>query len=571
MVPNPTRFRHILLILLLLMLMAALPLSASAATTGTITASANYVTEGGILQLSTNMSGTVTWTSSSPSTATVSSGQVTGVKAGQVTITASCSGYTDASITLWVTVPEGVYYLKNASSGLCMETVVDTAYVYTQNTNATARVSQLWKISYVSNGNYIIRPLGDFSLAMTVGDSGYVTVEKDSSASAGIYWQISHNAFGYAFKHGGSNSKTAMPTVNGPTGVPVYPSSWTSSLTCHWELEEICGVFLRDTSTQKILSSSTLKTIELGRSASLNSLGITYDYSGYYVGMTWSSSDNQVATVDAASGAVTTVSRGQAVITLNMNLQGSMYAAKYLIVVQETINIINLYDSTLSNSDILSNVDDAVAFLNTIYYPDYYIYFTTFYAPLAYSGTIDQCPNVANAPCSLNICGTDCSNHHKNLYRIAYELYNTQWTPNNVVVMWSNSPLNTFCEMYNVVHVTSSAFGVTVLVNNVPLPTVQILSVNNFSLSGDYGESSDKAYMAVILAHEIAHTLGLKEIYLDAYGDGADHAGQDGMQCIMEYAHGDSMDSLFNQGYNALCDYCREKLQEEISSNVYEN
>ena len=103
MVPNHTRIRHILLIPLLLILATALPLSVSAAGTGTITAPADHIEEGGILQLSTNMSGTVTWTSSNTGLATVSStGRVSGIQAGQVIITARCSGYADATITLWV-------------------------------------------------------------------------------------------------------------------------------------------------------------------------------------------------------------------------------------------------------------------------------------------------------------------------------------------------------------------------------------------------------------------------------------------------------------------------------------
>lgn len=334
MVPNPTRFRHILLILLLLMLMVALPLSASAATPGTITASADHVDEGNYISLSTNMTGTVTWTSSNSSLATVSSnGLVYGKQAGQVTITASCPGYTDASITLWVAVPDGVYYLKNASSGLCMETVVDTAYVYTQNTGSATWVSQLWKISHVSNGNYIIRPFGDTSLAMTVGDSGYVTVEKDTSASAGIYWQISRNAFGYAFKHGGSNAKTAMPTVNGPTCVPVYPSSWTSSLTCHWELEKIQGVFIRDTATLKTVNSATAKTVESGYSYTLEDLNLQCEYYGNITGgQSWTSSSGNVASVNS-SGTVTGIADGEAIITLSASVSGVSYTQQYKVIV----------------------------------------------------------------------------------------------------------------------------------------------------------------------------------------------------------------------------------------------
>lgn len=334
MVPNPTRFRHTLLLFLLLLLLAALAMTASAAETGTISASRTHLEEGGMLQLSTNMSGTVTWTSGSSATATVSStGLVTGITAGQVTITASCPGYTDASITLWVTVPEGVYYLKNASSGLCMETVVDTAYFYTQNTNSTARVSQLWKISYVSNGNYIIRPLGDTSLAMTVGDMGYVSVQKDALVSAGIYWQITHNAFGYAFKHGGSNAKTAMPTVNGPTGVPVYPSSWTSSLTCHWELEEIQGVFLRDTATQRIIPSSTVRALDqITDLITFNDLGLDWEYYGTLSGYSWNPDTPSIATI-TNNNSISAVAYGKATITLTAIINGVVHTQDFVLCV----------------------------------------------------------------------------------------------------------------------------------------------------------------------------------------------------------------------------------------------
>ena len=61
----------------------------------TYTGSELSVDEGSTLQLTTGMTGTVTWTSSDTSRATVSSsGLVTGVKAGEVTITAACGGIT---------------------------------------------------------------------------------------------------------------------------------------------------------------------------------------------------------------------------------------------------------------------------------------------------------------------------------------------------------------------------------------------------------------------------------------------------------------------------------------------
>ena len=430
MVPTPTRFRHILLILLLLVIVAALPLSASDSTTGTITAPANHVTEGSLLQLSTNMSGTVTWTSNSTVTATVNSnGVVTGVKAGQVTITASCPGYTDASITLWVTVPEGVYYLKNASSGLCMETVVDTAYVYTQNTGSATRVSQLWKISYVSNGSYIIRPLGDTSLAMTVGGSGYVTVEKDGSASAGIYWQITHNAFGYAFKHGGSNAKTAMPTVNGPTGVPVYPSSWTSSLTCHWELEKIQGVFLRDTTTMKTVGSSTVKTLELNNApATLADLGLSWEYYGSPTGVSWSSSKSNISVNTA--GTITSAVLGQTTITCNVIMGTTHYSASYTLVCIATVNLEVVYDNGYLQKypNAVSRINSQLSQMQEFYLNEFYVQLVVT-SPQQFQSYADNCPKPYNQDCD---CGDNCVNstalpdstfywsnyHHKNLYNI---------------------------------------------------------------------------------------------------------------------------------------------------------
>lgn len=580
MVPNPTRLRNTLLILLLLLLLAALPLSVSAAGTGTITAPADHVEEGGILQLAANMSGSVTWASSNPGLATVSStGRVTGIQAGQVTITARCSGYTDATITLWVTVPDGVYYIKNASSGYCMQTTEDTTYVYTQNTSQEGRINQLWKIAYISNGNYVIRPLRDFSVAMTTA-SGYVAVAdadmSDSSVPSNMYWKIIHNAFGYAFKHGGSDAKTAMPSVNGPTGVPVYPSSWTANFNCHWTLQPINGVFLRDTATLRTVSSSTPKIIELSTSSlPLSSLGLRYEYVGTYVGMGWTSSNTSVATV-SSSGAVTPIGRGNAVITLSMNLGGTIYTARYSVTIKETINVINLYDSTLSgNSEIFGYIDDAVSFLNTVYSADHYITFTSSNNPALYTNTVDECPLLANAQCSTTTCGANCLNHHKNITRIAFWLEYTQWMPNNVVVLWSNSLPNTFCvQDDNSNHTTVDSLGVTIseLIGNAErlLPVVQILTVNR-ALQGTPYESYSKEYMAIVLAHEIAHTFGLKEIYENNYGDCTDHTNDSNMQCIMDYAFAPGMIELYSLGSDALCDYCRSKLQLEIPSNAYEN
>lgn len=320
-------------IIILILLLAVLPISASAASKGLITAPANHVDEGATLQLSTNMSGVVTWTSSNTSVATISSsGRVTGKLAGQVTITATCSGYTTANYTVYVTVPDGLYYFKNASSGLCMQTTADTTYVYTQDSTSDGRIPQLWKVTHISNGNYVIRPIRDLSVALTVNASGFLAVAdapaNDSSVPASMYWRIIKNGFGYAIKLNGYDSQTAMPTTNGVPGVPVHPSNWTSSLTCHWDLVNTAGVFIRDSSTLEVVTTQTARSVDRFSNATLSSLGLTYDFAGNISGLTWSSNNYNVASIDP-SGTITSKEIGTATITATITVNGVSYSSSY--------------------------------------------------------------------------------------------------------------------------------------------------------------------------------------------------------------------------------------------------
>lgn len=320
-------------IIILILLLAVLPISASAASKGLITAPANHVDEGATLQLSTNMSGVVTWTSSNTSVATVSSsGRVTGKLAGQVTITATCNGYTTANYTIYVTVPDGLYYFKNASSSLCMQTTADTTYVYTQDTSNDGRIPQLWKVTHISNGNYVIRPIRDLSVALTVNASGYLAVAdapaNDSSVPASMYWRINKNGFGYALKLNGYDSQTAMPTTNGVPGVPVHPSNWTSSLTCHWNMVKTGGVFIRNVDTLETTTTSTSKTISHSNTFSLSELGFAIDTYGSMSNLQWSSTNTNVATINL-SGDITTKIQGTTIITATATINGINYISKY--------------------------------------------------------------------------------------------------------------------------------------------------------------------------------------------------------------------------------------------------
>ncbi|MBP3305771.1 MAG: hypothetical protein J6L24_07365 [Oscillospiraceae bacterium] len=102
-------------------------------------------------------------------------------------------------------------------------------------------------------------------------------------------------------------------------------------------------------------------------------------------------------------------------------------------------------------------------------------------------------------------------------------------------------------------------------------PVAQILTINAIP---DLDTVNYKAVMSINLAHEVAHTMGLREIYSNYYGDATNHAGDEGMQCIMELVDPDSISSLWSSIYNeeapALCDYCINKLNTVMYSDAFD-
>lgn len=210
----------------------------------------DYVVEGETLKLIANgMNGTVTWNSSNASVATISSdGTVTGLKAGKTIITASCPEYADSMFTLWVTVKGGIYYIKNASSNLCLSSgAVST--IRQQNTSEQGKIPQLWKITYLSYGYYSIRPLDDFSTALSknLNSIGAASADcNDADVPMTMRWQIIRNTFGYFFTSGGVTANTLKPISANSPGSGVQCGAWESNSACHWLLEKASDVYAFD-------------------------------------------------------------------------------------------------------------------------------------------------------------------------------------------------------------------------------------------------------------------------------------------------------------------------------------
>ena len=140
------------------------------------------------------------------------------------------------------------------------------------------------------------------------------------------------------------------------------------------------------------------------------------------------------------------------------------------------------------------------------------------------------CPGSIRQECYADEygCGTNCDNHHKNIKRLAMEIRGRHYSSNTLPVFWSNAPSNTYCEYRSGRHTPLSAYGVVAKEETfegsnvyVSIPVAMILTIDyHNSLSGS---CSNIAFMSIILAHEVAHTLGLKEVYEDYYGTKSIH------------------------------------------------
>jgi hypothetical protein len=131
-----------------------------------------------------------------------------------------------------VVIEDGVYYIKNASSGKYLENTGGNVIVFAQDTSANTKFNQLWKITYVGNGRYAIRPMDDTSEALTIGTSSYIAVADATLSNAALpssyLWTISRDGSGIYFQQNGASNKTITTQVNGTTTI-IYPGTYSTS------------------------------------------------------------------------------------------------------------------------------------------------------------------------------------------------------------------------------------------------------------------------------------------------------------------------------------------------------
>lgn len=295
-----------------------------------------YVT----LSAVTNPAGqAVTWTSSNTSVAEVDTdGEVTAKAIGTAVISAALADGSTARCTVYVTIADGVYYIRNLQNARCLTSLNSSGssagtFLDTYRNEASAtRAFQLWKITYLSSGRYVIRPMNRLASALTVDSGGNVFVQdlSDSSSVPNAYrWSISRNSTGYVFQHTGLQSASMKPgNANN-----VITASWASGTEFHWSLTVAYGVFLRDITTQRVVNSATEITLELVPSANLSDLNLRTDYFGIPSTPKWRSSNQTVAEVNQYSGDISSKNGGKTVISLEVAVNSVTYTQEFTLIV----------------------------------------------------------------------------------------------------------------------------------------------------------------------------------------------------------------------------------------------
>ncbi len=307
----------------------------------------------------------ITWNTSNSTVATVSStGVVTAHKAGYATITATTvdSDGVSYSATCNVTVyiPNGVYFIQNSLSELYLTAqggkILDFTNVWqfgklTTNAQLAQQMGQRWKIYYLGNGKYSVRPLHKLNMGLHVTESNtdiYSLGTTDTiSGIPTIYalWTIEWYSSGYVFKQRGidnyslqiENSSTAnRANVN----VGMFSNSNSTFI---WNLTRIysppAGILMYSKATGEMLYSAT-KYIAPEESRTLDDMNLEFAfYSGTTINQDfqWTRSNDNLS-FNSTNGAIIGEEPGNVTVGAYVYYEGITYTKTYDVIVTEIAN-----------------------------------------------------------------------------------------------------------------------------------------------------------------------------------------------------------------------------------------
>jgi uncharacterized repeat protein (TIGR03803 family) len=273
------------------------------------------------------------WSSSNNSVATVdaASGLVTAVAAGTATITytlnSGCGFPLSASAALTVD-PSANAGSVTGSSPLCINATAtysssgNTGGVWSSSNNSVATVDAAsGLVTAVAAGTATITYTLNSGCGAPASSTASVTVNLTVNAGTvtgssplcinGTATYSSSGSTGGVW----SSSNNAIATVDAASGLVTAVAAGTAIIT--YTLNSGCGAPVSTSAALTVDANVNTGTVTGSSPLCINGTA-TYSSSGDAGGV-WSSSNNTIATVDAASGLVTAVAAGTAIITYTLN------------------------------------------------------------------------------------------------------------------------------------------------------------------------------------------------------------------------------------------------------------
>ena len=221
-----------------------------------------------------------------------------------------------------------------------------------------------------------------------------------------------------------------------------------------------------------------------------------------------------------------------------------------------TFQYIHYYDTSFPSGH-LSKISAASSVASAAYLSQFNIAITSG-SPSGLNTLAGACGLGNSVPCS-----SACDPHHKDVKNNAYVLSGYSGVTLNKVVYWQNRPTSIYCQHDEddncspYVAVGDEIYAV-VYSNEYP-KAVQFLTLPSTLDTS----AKIEAFMGITLIHETAHTLHLPDTYHLPLAENY-HSGY-GYQCAMEYVLSPSEMTAFyaelQNGENALCEFCAEKLE----------
>ncbi len=328
----------------------------------------------------------LTYTSDNVGVALVNNqGQITAKKAGVANITIrgvdAIGNVVTEKCTVYVKIENGVYYIKNNSSKYYLTVESGEINNYTpvcqqsKLTQDPARLSQMWKIYYLGNGYYSIRPLHNVRMGLDVTNHtvDIYQIPLIDSLSIGNYgkWKIEYNNSGYYFTNAYSSTYVLQLGNSTYDGSYVVAKEYSTKAEARWTLEKVSsppsGVLLYDIGSQELVGGHT-EYVAINETRSLEDNGLLpVAYSGVTTAQNfyWSSTNANIAKVDSSTGTVTGIKEGTATIRGTIRLGTMDYVVTYTIKVppiengsyymlnKETDKFVDIYDQIMANGTVI--------------------------------------------------------------------------------------------------------------------------------------------------------------------------------------------------------------------------